>query len=67
MHAGKAIQFFQVKNNITGVELAEKANITPQQLSRWRGSEDMKLSSIIDIANAMGVSVSEFAEKAASL
>jgi len=67
MHVGKAIQFFQNQQELSGIELAGRINITPQQLSRWRGSEDMTVSSVVRVAEGLGVSVDKLIEKALSL
>lgn len=67
MHIGKAIQFFQNQKELTGIELAQRIDITPQQLSRWRGSEDMTVSSVIRVADGLDVSVNELLKKAVSL
>lgn len=67
MHVGKAIQFFQNQKDLSGIELARRIDITPQQLSRWRGSEDMTVSSVIRVAEGLGVSTSELIQKAMSI
>jgi len=67
MHVGKAIQFFQNQQELSGIELAGRINITPQQLSRWRGSEDMTVSSVVRVAEGLGISVDKLIEKALSL
>jgi transcriptional regulator with XRE-family HTH domain len=42
------------------LQLAKSLGVTPQQLSRWRHSEDIKLSVLLNICNALGVTISEF-------
>jgi transcriptional regulator with XRE-family HTH domain len=44
----------------TSLQLAKSLGVTPQQLSRWRHSEDIKLSVLLNICNALGVTISEF-------
>lgn len=64
MHAGKAIKTLQDRYNYTGTELAEMLEIAPQQLSRWRQSDDIKLSVIINICDVLDIEVSEFIDAA---
>jgi transcriptional regulator with XRE-family HTH domain len=64
MHAGKAIKTLQDRYNYTGTELAEMLEIAPQQLSRWRQSDDIKLSVILNICDVLGIEVSEFIDAA---
>ena len=64
MHAGKAIKTLQDRYNYTGTELAEMLEIAPQQLSRWRQSDDIKLSVILNICDVLGIEVGEFIDAA---
>ena len=64
MHAGKAIKTLQDRYNYTGTELAEMLEIAPQQLSRWRQSDDIKLSVILNICDVLDIEVSEFIDAA---
>lgn len=64
MHAGNAIKTLQDRYNYTGTELADMLDIAPQQLSRWRQSDDIKLSVIINICDVLGIEVSEFIDAA---
>lgn len=64
MHAGRAIKKFQDDKGLTGNELADILGVVPQQLSRWRNSEDMKLSTISKFCQALGIEVSEFIDAA---
>lgn len=60
MHAGKTIMRFQKEKGISGGDLSNQLGIAPQQLSRWRKSEDLKLSTIIRLCEVMGVDLDEF-------
>jgi transcriptional regulator with XRE-family HTH domain len=64
MHAGNAIKTLQDRYGYTGTELAEMLDIAPQQLSRWRQSDDIKLSVIFNICDVLGIEVSEFIDAA---
>ena len=60
MNIGKRIRDLQIDYDITSLQLAKSLGVTPQQLSRWRHSEDIKLSVLLNICNALGVTISEF-------
>ena len=60
MNTGKRIRDLQIDHNIPSLQLAKSLGVTPQQLSRWRHSEDIKLSVLLNICNALGVTISEF-------
>jgi transcriptional regulator with XRE-family HTH domain len=60
MNTGKRIRDLQIDHDITSLQLAKSLGVTPQQLSRWRHSEDIKLSVLLNICNALGVTISEF-------
>ena len=60
MHIGNRIRQEQRARDISCVHLADKLGVVPQQLSRWRNAEDLKLSVVIKIANVFGMTVDEF-------
>jgi transcriptional regulator with XRE-family HTH domain len=57
MNTGKRIRDLQIDYDITSLQLAKSLGVTPQQLSRWRHSEDIKLSVLLNICNALGVTI----------
>lgn len=64
MDAGQAIKRFQDELGLTGNELSDRLGIVPQQLSRWRQSRDMKLSTIVKLCDALEIEVSDFIDAA---
>lgn len=64
MHAGRAIKKLQDDKGLSGNELADILGVVPQQLSRWRNSEDMKLSTIAKLCEALEIEVSDFIDAA---
>ena len=62
MNIGKQIVNIQRDKGIQCQELAQRLGILPQQLSRWRRSEDLKFSLVEKVANALGLSIHEFIE-----
>ena len=65
MHIGKRIVQLQREKDIQCQELAQRLGILPQQLSRWRRSEDLKFSLVEKVANALGLSIHDFIEREA--
>lgn len=64
MHAGRAIKKLQDDKGLSGNDLADILGVVPQQLSRWRNSEDMKLSTIVKLCKALEIEVSDFIDAA---
>lgn len=60
MHIGNQIVKVQAKFGMSCVQLADELEVAPQQLSRWRGSEDLKLSIVKRVADVFGLSIDEF-------
>lgn len=63
MHIGNRIRQEQRARDISCVQLADALDVLPQQLSRWRNAEDLKISIVIKIANVFGMTVDEFIGK----
>lgn len=60
MHVGKTIQRLQRVQGISCLELAKAMKTTPQQLSRWRQSEDVKFSVVIQLSKHLNANLEEF-------
>ena len=59
MNIGKSLRRLQRELRISNRELADHLDVKEPQISKWRKSEDMKASTVVSIANYMGVSVLE--------
>lgn len=59
MNIGKSLRRLQRELRISNRELADHLDVKEPQISKWRNSEDMKASTVVSIANYMGVSVLE--------
>lgn len=59
MNIGKTLKKFQSDLQISNKELAKHLNVAEPQVTRWRNSDDMKASTLVAIADYMGVSVLE--------
>ena len=59
MNIGKSLRRLQRELRISNRELADHLDVKEPQISKWRNSDDMKASTVVSIANYMGVSVLE--------
>jgi len=59
-HLGNKLKAAQARKGLTGVELSKRLGVTPQQLSRWRNSEDLGLNVVLRMCDALEITVSEF-------
>lgn len=60
MHVGNQIIKLQNTFGMPCIKLAESLNVAPQQLSRWRRAEDLKLSIVKQVADVFGLTIDEF-------
>lgn len=63
MNIGNRIRQEQSARGVSCVQLADALGVVPQQLSRWRNADDLKLSVVIKLANVFGMTVDEFIGK----
>jgi uncharacterized protein YjcR len=57
---GKSIRIAQAMNDVKNIDLAEKFDVKPQQVVRWRSNEDMSIHQVQTFADYFGMSLSEF-------
>lgn len=57
---GKSLRIAQAMNDVKNIDLAEKFGVKPQQVIRWRNSEDMPIHRVQDFANHFGMSLFDF-------
>ncbi len=60
INIGRCIRIAQVKKDMTGADLANRMNVSRQQISRWRKADDMKFSRVEEFAAAFQMPVIEF-------
>ena len=60
MNSGEVIKMLMLRNNVTVSVLADKLGVKEPQLSRWRNSNDIKVSTVKRICDGLGISTSEF-------
>lgn len=61
---GKSLRLAQVKAGVSSTELANRLNITKQQVSQWRYREDAKLSLVEKVSEPLNISPLHFLELA---
>jgi transcriptional regulator with XRE-family HTH domain len=59
MNLGKSIRCLQEDRSMPCTKLAELLDVAPQQLSRWRRSEDLKVSVALKVAAVFGLTLDE--------
>lgn len=64
MNIGFAIKKYQESTGIGCLELSTALGVLPQQLSRWRQAEDLKLSTVLKLCEIFNIEVSEFIDAA---
>jgi transcriptional regulator with XRE-family HTH domain len=63
MHVGERIRQVQAQNSISGAELARRLDTSPQQVSRWRSQQDLKISTLKKICTALEIELDDFLDK----
>jgi DNA-binding Xre family transcriptional regulator len=57
---GERLRSLQNQHQISSIMLAERLGITPQQITRWRHSENLKMHTIQQLCEGLGIKVSDF-------
>jgi len=60
---GERIRQVQVEHNISGAELARRLDTSPQQVSRWRSQQDLKMGTLKKICIALEIQLHDFLDK----
>jgi transcriptional regulator with XRE-family HTH domain len=63
MHVGERIRQVQARNKISGAELARRLDTSPQQVSRWRSQQDLKMGTLKKICMALEIDLDDFLNK----
>ena len=59
MHYGKMLKIAMAKRGVGTYQLADLLGVKAQQVSRWRGCNDIKLSTAIRICNALEIGIGD--------
>jgi transcriptional regulator with XRE-family HTH domain len=60
IHCGEKLQAAMARKGCSGVELARRLKITPQQISRWRRQQNFGIKRMVEICEALDMDISEF-------
>lgn len=57
---GKCLRIAQEMQEIGNKELADKMGVVPQQVNRWRNTDNMKIHQTQRLAKQFGMSLNQF-------
>jgi len=57
---GKSLRVAQAMKDVKNIDLADKFGVKPQQVIRWRNTEDMAIHRVQDFASYFEMSLTEF-------
>jgi transcriptional regulator with XRE-family HTH domain len=60
INCGRCLSVAQSQFGLSNVDVAERLDIAPQQVSRWKNGENMKLHTIQDLCEVFGITLEEF-------
>ena len=63
IHVGNRIRQVQAEQKISGAELARRLDTSPQQVSRWRSQQDLKMGTLKKICLALEIDLDDFLDK----
>jgi len=61
-----SLRVAQAKFNVSAVQLSKEFGLHPQQITRYRNSEDMKVSTAVRLASYFNLTLAEFVELGAN-
>jgi DNA-binding Xre family transcriptional regulator len=59
-NVGRSLRKVQADKRVTNKTLADKIGVHPEQVARWRSSEDLKLSRVAQLASHFEMSIDDF-------
>lgn len=60
INIGRCLKVAQALKDVRNIDLADRFGVKPQQVIRWRNSEDMPLHRIQDFATYFDMSLDQF-------
>lgn len=57
---GRSLKIAQAMKDVKNIDLAEKFNVKPQQVIRWKNTQDMNIHRVQDFADYFGMSLFDF-------
>ena len=59
-NVGKSLRIAQAMKDVKNIEMAARFNVKPQQVIRWRNTEDMSIHRVQEFADYFEMSLSDF-------
>ena len=57
---GRSLKIAQAMKDVKNIDLAEKFNVKPQQVIRWKNTQDMNIHRVQDFADYFGMTLFDF-------
>ena len=57
---GKSLKIAQAMTDVKNIDLANRFGVKPQQVIRWRTSEDMSVHKVQELADYLGMTMNDF-------
>ena len=57
---GKSLKIAQAMTDVKNIDLANRFGVRPQQVIRWRTSEDMSVHKVQELADYLGMTMNDF-------
>jgi len=61
-NVGKSLRKVQAETRTSNIQLAQEMSVTPVQVARWRSSEDLRFSRVVQLAHHFNLSIDKFAQ-----
>lgn len=62
MHTGNRLKVIQEHLEVSNLDISTALNVAPQIVSRWRQMGDLKLSVVVRLCSALGITIEEFCD-----
>lgn len=59
-HVGRCLRIAQAKFDVKSADLARALDTVPQQVVRWRATENMRVHTLKAICDHLGITIDEF-------
>ena len=67
MNVGDLISDAQARKGLNNIDLAKKMGLAPQQISRWRKQDDLRLKTVLSICKALEMDLQDFLQQKSPL
>ena len=60
IHVGKCLKNAQAQKGLSNLELAKRLKKSPQQITRWRRQQDLKIHTIQSLCKELDMDIKDF-------